>query len=68
MTATFQTDVPKRKIPDDLVVPDGWKEDQSGAQDCFYGAKKLTYQTHCDVCEVELPGVNLANLNKKLHH
>ena len=64
MTATFQTDVPKRKIPDDLVVPDGWKEDDSGGQDCFYGTKKLTYHTECDVCKTRFPGVNLANLSR----
>ena len=29
-------DVPRKKIPDDLEVIAGWKEEQSGGANCFY--------------------------------
>ena len=55
-----ETDLPVKKIPPDLVVPKGRREEHSGDGKCFYFHEKARFDGKCFICDTYLRAVNLA--------
>ena len=60
MDDALETDLPVKKIPPDLVVPKGRREEHSGDGKFFYFHEKARFDGKCFICENDFDDINLA--------